>query len=341
MQGTTKEKILTVLSGGTTIGLIPFVLVRISRGEWAIAILDAVLVALFAGLFLFVRLTHKTLLASIVLAIAALFGNVISNYLNGPDQIYWVYPAMIVVFYLLPARLAITLNTLAFLLAIPAYWGRIDTVTTFIILVTLILTNIFAYIFASQAKKQQEAMRRLSIQDSLTGIGNRRALMEALTAHKNGRKKARQGTTCLILMDLDHFKQINDSYGHLTGDEVLKQFSRLLNRAAGENGQVFRYGGEEFVVVVECPTATDCWKLAEKIRNDTELNQFVNDIRLTVSLGIAEIDDDEDLDGWLSRADKALYHAKNSGRNQSRLDTGPPAQNAPEASAMNGPTMLA
>ena len=310
-----------MLTGGTAVGLIPFVIVRFARGDWQVGILDIILVLIFTSLFLTVRLTHRTFLAGTILAMAALFGNVISSHLKGPDQIYWLYPTMVITFYILPARVAIALNTLAVLLVIPAYVGKIDSVTATSILITFILTNIFAYVFSSQMNKQQNMLRELSTRDSLTGVGNRRAMIEELIAQKNGHGAARSGTACLILMDLDHFKDINDQHGHLTGDDILKQFTQILTKASGKKGRVFRYGGEEFVVVLECDQVEDCWQLAEKIRTHTELNRFVKDIRLTVSLGIAEIDESEDLDSWLNRADKALYKAKNSGRNQTRLSS--------------------
>jgi len=310
-----------MLTGGTAVGLIPFVIVRFAHGEWKVGILDTLLVLGFASLHLVVRLTRKTLAVSIILAVIALFGNVISSHLKGPSQIYWLYPTMVITFYILPARLAMALNTLAVLLVVPAYVGKIDGVTATSILITFILTNVFAYVFSSQMSRHQNMLRKLSRQDSLTGVGNRRAMIEELISQKNATGAARSGTSCLILMDLDHFKNINDRYGHLTGDDILKQFTDILKQTCGKNGRVFRYGGEEFVVVLECNQVEECWQLAEKIRTHTELNRFVKDIRLTVSLGIAEIDASEDLDSWLNRADKALYKAKNSGRNQTRLSS--------------------
>lgn len=319
MERTTKEKILLMLTGGTAVGLVPFVIVRFIQGDWQVGILDAMLVLGFAGLFLLVHTTHKTLLVSIILAILALFGNVISSHLKGPGQIYWLYPTMVVTFYILPARLAISLNTLAMLAVIPAYVGQIDNVTATSIIITFALTNVFAYVFSSQMNKQQELLRRLSIKDSLTGVGNRRALIEELIAHKQSNIRPHKGTTCVILMDLDHFKRINDQYGHLTGDEILKQFTNILEQVTANRGRVFRYGGEEFVVVLTCDQVSECWQMAEKIRQHTELACFIDDIHMTVSLGIAEIDDKESLDDWLNRADKALYRAKRAGRNQTRF----------------------
>ncbi len=316
---TAREKILMILCGGTAVGLVPFVIVRFLHGDWQVAVLDIFLVLTFATLYFVVRHFHKTLLVSVVLAVFALFGNVVSSYLKGPSQIYWLYPTMIITFYILPARLAMALNSLAVLMIIPAYWGQIDSVTATSIVITFILTNLFAYVFSSQMKKQQDMLRQLSEKDSLTGVGNRRALLDELTQQKNGKDRNRRGTACVILMDLDHFKAINDEFGHLTGDDILKEFTALLKQITSQKARIFRYGGEEFVVVLECDVVEDCWQLAEKIRNMTELKKFVKDIHLTVSLGIAEIDGNEDLDSWLNRADKALYKAKNSGRNQTRL----------------------
>ncbi|GEM_PF-1213418 len=309
-----------MLTGGTAIGLVPFVIIRFSSGELWVGLLDAALVVSFTALYLLVRLTRKTFWVSFVLTFLALFGNVISSYLKGPSQVYWLYPTMIIAFYLLPARIALGLNALAVLLTIPAYAGKVDIVTASSMMITFILTNVFAYVFSSQMKKQQDALRQLSIKDSLTEIGNRRALMQELINRKNDRhKQMPQGTACLILMDIDHFKAINDSHGHLTGDDILKGFTQLLQKIIPRRARVFRYGGEEFVVILECDQLSDCWNLAEKIRQHTQSNRFVKDIQLTVSLGVAEIDNKESLDDWINRADEALYRAKNSGRNQTCL----------------------
>jgi diguanylate cyclase (GGDEF)-like protein len=123
------------------------------------------------------------------------------------------------------------------------------------------------------------------------------------------------------MLDIDHFKAINDTFGHQAGDHVLIEIASRLRRSLRGNDMVARWGGEEFIVLVRDCALPDAGRLAENIRAAIAEVPFGPMGRITVSIGAAEARDNEDLQSWLSRADQALYRAKRAGRNEVVADT--------------------
>jgi diguanylate cyclase (GGDEF)-like protein len=162
---------------------------------------------------------------------------------------------------------------------------------------------------------------RAAHKDALTGIGNRAALDETLSrevdiAHRHDRSLG------MIIIDIDHFKSINDNYGHAAGDCLLQALSHSAEETIRLSDQIFRFGGEEFVVLLPETALGGVKRLAERIRRNIEAlecNCENSNIKMTVSLGIATLNRGEDEVGIFSRADKALYQAKNDGRNCTRI----------------------
>ncbi|CAM3832810.1 Response regulator PleD [Vibrio aerogenes CECT 7868] len=160
-------------------------------------------------------------------------------------------------------------------------------------------------------KKQLEVMLEI---DSLTEIYNRSKLNKCLS-HEFERTK-RYGTVCSVIMiDIDFFKQVNDNFGHFMGDKVLYQLAILLNQSTRMIDEVGRWGGEEFMIVCPETTLEDALILAEKIRATIASHDFSDVGRLTVSLGVAEMEPEKTLQSILEQADYYLYEAKNKGRN--------------------------
>lgn len=167
--------------------------------------------------------------------------------------------------------------------------------------------------------------------DSLTGISNRGTVLDAL-----GRERSRQvrggGSFGIILLDVDHFKYVNDTHGHQCGDAVLQEVSRIMTASVRAYDTVGRYGGEEFLIVVPAADAASVFGLSERIRHTIESKPVATDsgeIPITVSLGLAVSSDVAPLDAeaMLNTADNALYRAKELGRNRSEMGIceGPPS----------------
>jgi len=159
-----------------------------------------------------------------------------------------------------------------------------------------------------------EELERLANTDRLTGVCNRRALDVALTAELD-RARRYESSLSLLFFDLDHFKRVNDVYGHVVGDQVLRDFVSQLRSMLRDSDILGRWGGEEFIVVCPETKAGDIINLAERIRTKIEGFKFAQAGRVTVSIGIAELSADDDVRDLIDRADQALYEAKRGGRN--------------------------
>lgn len=158
--------------------------------------------------------------------------------------------------------------------------------------------------------------------DTLTGLLNRKSLDAKLNkVIEQKRKSAKRiddqanASHFLALFDLDRFKKINDEYGHLIGDEVLKSLSSLMKTSFREKDMLFRYGGEEFLGVFECANKKDIKHLLERFRNTVSKHDFNEVGNVTISIGFTEINAYDELEDIVSRADQALYYAKGHGRN--------------------------
>ncbi len=176
-------------------------------------------------------------------------------------------------------------------------------------------------------------MYAASVQDGLTGLVNRRALNDRLDAEIAHALRHRR-ELCLLMIDVDHFKRVNDTHGHLAGDEVLRQIADLLADQVRTEDVVARYGGEEFVVLTRDVPVHGAAALAERLRAAVAVRRFRFEqlsMRVTISVGISSLSGllaERSAPRLLAAADVALYKAKSSGRN--RVISAPP-QSAPSA----------
>lgn len=180
---------------------------------------------------------------------------------------------------------------------------------------------------SERVEKEQSLLHEAS-HDKLTGLHNRRygeqTLGKAiLAAHKHGR------SLTLLVCDIDHFKQVNDRFGHLAGDRVLRDVAHILRSAVRSRDCVIRWGGEEFLVLLEHCEQAPGVLLAERIRHRVEAHHDADVGKVTLSLGLATLKPDETMEQLIARADEALYEAKHGGRN--RLSISQPQGDSPES----------
>jgi diguanylate cyclase (GGDEF)-like protein len=190
-----------------------------------------------------------------------------------------------------------------------ASWQQHDTILGIVIMVHDVTT----------AHRLMMKLEEAAATDGLTGLYNRRHFMEVAGATLM--RTRRMGTPCSILMlDLDKFKRINDKFGHLAGDEVLRYVARQMKSTARIYDIFARYGGEEFVALIDGASLENARQLAERIRKQVESSLVWYEdagIKITCSIGVAEAgEQDERIDDILRRADAALYKAKDEGRNR-------------------------
>lgn len=184
-----------------------------------------------------------------------------------------------------------------------------------------------AYVFglrrnlARSNKELRASLQRieeLASHDELTHLPNRRYLTELL--HKEQARAKRMGTTfCVAILDLDHFKSVNDRFGHAMGDKVLKEFSRRIDNANRATDHFGRYGGEEFLMLLIGTPAADAATSLERVRSlaaNIDWKRMQPNLAITVSIGASEFRHDESIEQLLGRADAALYAAKTAGRDR-------------------------
>ena len=168
--------------------------------------------------------------------------------------------------------------------------------------------------------REREQQRQLAVRDGLTGLYNRRAFNELLERAIAAEDRREGGQLGLVLLDIDHFKKLNDTYGHQAGDAALVSLAALLKDHPRRGDQAARYGGEEFVVILPDLDAERSLQAAERLRQAIEKHRFVYDggrIRITASLGVAVWPHDgKDAEALLSAVDRSLYVAKERGRNR-------------------------
>lgn len=162
-----------------------------------------------------------------------------------------------------------------------------------------------------------------ALNDSLTGLGNRQAfdqqmanlLLEQQHAHRRA-SDYKQIPWAFALLDIDHFKKVNDAYGHLFGDEVLLIFSQLMQQTFRDHDLLFRYGGEEFAIALQGIDQQNALKVLNRFRETVATAEFPQLGQVTVSIGVTQIEPGLSVPLLIDRADQALYYAKAQGRNQ-------------------------
>src|SRR5262249_30374453 len=228
-----------------------------------------------------------------------------------------------------PIIVALLGNVLFFLIRIPLLGPKPSQVDPgeisvdlfgFIIFETIFYAFFLAYMFGSMARERiAYRYRQASLTDPLTGIANRRDFLERCEALLD-RSNFEQCPAVLLLLDVDKFKVVNDSYGHQVGDQVLQEFSKVVGSVLRPNDVFGRLGGEEFGCLIPRASIKEGREIAERIRARSEASLFKvagNTIGVTVSVGVAvSVGPGQDFRLLMMTADQALYRAKSNGRNR-------------------------
>lgn len=178
-----------------------------------------------------------------------------------------------------------------------------------------LLILLIIYFYEEIYDRSKKSWKKLATTDKLTDCINRYAFEDILNREV---EKARRYSYSLsiILFDLDNFKEINDNYGHLRGDDVLKKTADIVRTILRETDFLCRWGGEEFLILATYTDKKQAYRLAERIRKAIESTDFGLPVRVTASFGVTDLEEDDDIDSLLARTDKALYEAKKSGKNR-------------------------
>jgi len=193
-----------------------------------------------------------------------------------------------------------------------------STVLTYLVyayVATLAHTDLELQRIHDKEARYIEELHRLSVTDSLTGLYNRRRINEVLEEYVNNANRYKD-IFSLILFDVDDFKHINDRYGHNTGDQVLTHIAETAKNILRKTDYIGRWGGEEFLILLPKTEKKDAVEIAEKLRIEIQTILFPETFSVTCSFGVAEYFEHLEIDSIVNNADKAMYHAKNSGKNR-------------------------
>lgn len=307
---------IVVLFGAVSSALIlPFGVYRLHTGAWLVALLDGCIVLLVVGACTWAWRRGDARRVGAVLAVLYNLGALLSSALLGVAGVFWIYAVVMGNFFLLRwhSAAALTLATIACVVWQGSGLESRAEAASFI--ATALLVGFLSYILASRTEAQRVELEKLASHDPLTGVHNRRALSEELALAADW--MARGGPTpAIVLLDVDHFKRINDLCGHATGDAVLVEFCAVLRRHVRSVDRLFRFGGEEFVLLLASQPTVGLQAFADRLieRVRGELGSPLGPV--TVSAGAACLKQGESWEEWLRRADEVLYRAKSNGRDR-------------------------
>jgi diguanylate cyclase (GGDEF)-like protein len=253
-----------------------------------------------------------------------LFGHAVL-FLEDPLTIVWFYIGQLLLFTLGGKREGIlyTIASLVFnILVMKLYQVGVSDITV----LTFILSTIFVGIIAHEANSKIEStqvalseknkkLEQLAITDKLTGLYNRNKLDEFLQ-NEIDRSERFSYSLGFVILDIDYFKQVNDTYGHIVGDKVLIEFASIMTKCTRKTDIVGRWGGEEFVIIFPVSDKDFVIKKSEKIKKKIESYSFYEVGKKTASFGICMFTKGDTIESLSKKADDALYEAKNGGRNK-------------------------
>ena len=201
------------------------------------------------------------------------------------------------------------------------YIKEVDYSLVFKVIGIFILILLIVLFFYLKQMKLKMQLKLLSITDSMTKLYNRRYFEETANNYFELAKR-NESIVTLLMLDVDNFKHINDTYGHKVGDIVLIELSNLLQNLTRKSDIICRFGGEEFIILLSQTNIDTANIIAEKIRVNIENHAIkldkLNDLKITVSIGVSQVNilTDKNIEDCIKRSDEALYKAKNSGKNK-------------------------
>ncbi|MGY3266988.1 diguanylate cyclase [Lysobacter sp. HA35] len=283
--------------------------VRVGRGN--AAILDAAWIACLIGVLVAIHVARsRPWPGDALVLVNAIFASV-NMHVVGLNGLGWVFPIIVTSFAIsaTPAALVVSLTMLLNAFVLTPRFAPLDATVAFALSGALI--TLLSYVVARHVERLRSLLGRLALRDPLTEAGNRRAMDDAVRRAAHSHAPA-----VLAVIDLDHFKSINDAYGHAVGDRVLRETAAVIRDHVLDAGDLYRLGGEEFVVLLgdESRSAASerLHALAGSIRRDVRLRE----VQVTCSIGFAAKRHDDDDVTWVARADRAMYRAKAAGRDR-------------------------
>jgi diguanylate cyclase (GGDEF)-like protein len=252
---------------------------------------------------------YALLLVPIAIAVVASLAT------QGVIGAFWCYPAVVFFFFVLRRRTANACSIALLLIATAMVYRTLGTRVTVRFAASLVLTIAVINVFQNIIGELQRRLLAQAITDPLTGAYNRRYKEARLEEALQGARR-RPEPVSLLMVDVDHFKRVNDEHGHKAGDGVLRGLVQLLRHRARAVDLLFRMGGEEFVLLLPDTPEDAAAGVAEELRQAIAATALLDGKVVTASLGVAGARPEDTVESWLRAADAAMYAAKEAGRNR-------------------------
>lgn len=306
--------------------LAPMCIHNLYTGQWLLSLASLGLLAtLLANIWLLGGNRRAFLSPTLLLALGISL-ILLAVGLGQQYSIYWLYPLLAGLPVLLHSGRSLAIGLVSGALALPLLFTRFDGASAAAISFSMMVTWLVSAWLVFAVKEQSRRLRDMAITDPLSGAYNRRYLNDrarhALDAWQRYRHSA-----AMLLIDVDHFKRINDRYGHAAGDTAIKRLVEVISARIRAVDTVCRFGGEEFVVLLQETGIGSALRIAEELRTLVEGAKILPEGSMTVSIGVCEVTVADNLDHWFRLADSALYLAKSNGRN--RVEVAPQAISPP------------
>ncbi|MCC4596760.1 GGDEF domain-containing protein [Xanthomonas campestris pv. phormiicola] len=304
--------IIKILGPTTAVVLLLFASYQLLQGQAWVAT-AAIVLAGQAALAAWLSLHRGDGRMDALLSLSWLLGSALACHVLHDAAVPWLYLAMMSNFAVVARSVGLACNATLIVIILVTPGTLLSTEHTFSLLAVSLLITGLGYVLSLHLEGDRQQLERMASHDALTGLPNRRMLERSLSQRVADlrRKTRRHG---LIVIDIDHFKEVNDLHGHAAGDRTLAELAALLRFQVRAPDEVFRFGGEEFVVVTRLQSRSELATFTKRLQQVMREALRGPGGRVTVSLGAAMLCGEQHWQDWFSRADAALYQAKNGGR---------------------------
>jgi len=310
-----RERIMYLLAYMVTLFVSPFAVIHIYNGHYLLGLVIASVVVAFAVDGVAIHFKRRPPIPFAFVLVPAVANIILSLQSQGIYGALWCFPAVLLCYFVLNRTMAIAGSAALLALSSPMVYESLGLGVALRFAVSLAITVVALTIITDVIRALQRELTEQAVTDPLTGAFNRRQMAVSLgeaieRSHRTGAPAA------VLLLDIDHFKLINDQLGHATGDRVLKDLVKLIGNRTRKLDKLFRMGGEEFLLLLPDTPAASAMIQAESLRLRVAESGILKDRALTISIGVSEYKPGQTREEWTKDADTALYRAKEGGRNR-------------------------
>lgn len=310
--------IITMMGIFGVLGITPYIIYRAYSTDFMVAAADFIAVVSIVTAVIYAWRTNDTVKPGLYLSVIFSAVATLVTINLGINGFFWIYPLILFNFFIItPIRALVTMLVVLTSLVLYNIYDPGSVFSSnyqmFSFLVTCLLASFLSFIFAYRTQHQHARLEQLAAHDPLTSAYNRRVMAEELRKAAQDRRSGR--IYSLLIMDLDHFKRINDSFGHSAGDQVLIDFVSIVRSMIRENDMLFRHGGEEFAILLPDTNQEGLRTIADAIQKAVFSKLSSPAGSVSVSIGGATLTASTNWEDWINRADEQLYLAKEAGRN--------------------------